>query len=64
MFAHAPLPPRKVQSIKAIGFGTVNKIFLQWKTPFRRPWEGGLKFAWKIMNEENRKKIVSKSVWI
>jgi hypothetical protein len=50
------LPPRKVQSIKAIGFGTVNKIFLQWNKPFWKPGEGGLKFAWKTMNEENREK--------
>ncbi|XP_048759001.2 spermine oxidase-like isoform X2 [Ostrea edulis] len=50
-----PLPPRKVQSIKAIGFGTVNKIFLQWKTPFWKRGEGGLKFAWKTMNAGNRK---------
>jgi monoamine oxidase len=49
-----PLPPPKIQSIKAMGFGTVNKIFLQWKTPFWKRGDGAMEFAWKTTNAGNR----------
>ncbi|XP_048759004.2 spermine oxidase-like [Ostrea edulis] len=49
-----PLPPTKIESIKAMGYGTVNKIFLQWKTPFWKPGKGVVEFAWKTTNARNR----------
>ncbi|XP_061194050.1 spermine oxidase-like [Saccostrea echinata] len=62
MFA-PPLPPSKIRSINAMGFGTVNKIFLQWKTPFWKQGEGGLKFAWKSRNIGNKKTHWYKSLF-
>ncbi|XP_062613307.1 spermine oxidase-like [Saccostrea cucullata] len=62
MFA-PPLPPNKVKSINEMGFGTVNKIFLQWKTPFWKQGEGGLKFAWKTRNVGDKKTYWYKSIF-
>ena len=49
------LPPSKVNSIEAMGFGTVDKIFLKWETPFWKIGEGSLKLAWKGKRTTNRK---------
>lgn len=36
-----PLPPRKVNSIEALQFGTMNKIILEFKKPFwPEDWTG------------------------
>lgn len=46
-----PLPPTKIKLIDSIGFGTVNKIILQFEKPF---WNNnpGFKLVWE---EEDRK---------
>ena len=43
---HPPLPARKQQAIDKTGFGTVNKIFLEFDKPFWTLGRGGVKFAW------------------
>lgn len=49
-----PLPTKKVKSIDAIGYGTLNKIFLKWKEPFWQRGEGCMQFAWKTRNTASR----------
>lgn len=49
-----PLPTKKVKSVDAIGYGTVNKIFLKWKEPFWQRGKGHMKFAWKTRNTASR----------
>ncbi|XP_048193937.1 peroxisomal N(1)-acetyl-spermine/spermidine oxidase isoform X2 [Perognathus longimembris pacificus] len=41
IFFEPPLPAEKAESIRKIGFGTNNKIFLEFKEPF---WEPGCQF--------------------
>lgn len=33
-FLHPPLPPRKADAVRCLGFGTNNKIFLEFEQPF------------------------------
>ncbi|XP_066596150.1 spermine oxidase [Prorops nasuta] len=40
------LPAEKVDSINKLGFGSVNKIFLEYTRPFWVWREGGIKLAW------------------
>ncbi|XP_022900949.1 peroxisomal N(1)-acetyl-spermine/spermidine oxidase-like isoform X3 [Onthophagus taurus] len=40
------LPSEKIEAIKALGFGQVNKVFLDYARPFWVWREGGIKFAW------------------
>ncbi|CAG0891658.1 unnamed protein product [Darwinula stevensoni] len=40
------LPDRKLRSIANIGFGRVNKIFLEFDPPFWAPGEGRLRLGW------------------
>ncbi|XP_041349505.1 spermine oxidase-like [Gigantopelta aegis] len=41
-----PLPTWKQETIDRTGFGTVNKIFLEFEKPFWTRGRGGVKFAW------------------
>jgi len=40
------LPQSKLSAIKRLGFGTVNKIYLEFEKPFWSPACGGIQFAW------------------
>ncbi|XP_040176703.1 peroxisomal N(1)-acetyl-spermine/spermidine oxidase [Rana temporaria] len=52
-FLSPPLPPSKIQAIKKLGFGTNNKILLEFEKPFWEPnstyiqlvWEGSSPFT-------------------
>ncbi|KAI9562668.1 hypothetical protein GHT06_010122 [Daphnia sinensis] len=43
---HPPLPPLKVKAIETIGFGKVEKVFVEFDQPFWEPGFGGVKLAW------------------
>lgn len=43
---HPPLPPLKVDAIESIGFGKVEKVFIEFDRPFWAPGFGGVKLAW------------------
>ncbi|KAJ8921110.1 hypothetical protein NQ315_015908 [Exocentrus adspersus] len=57
MFCPA-LPGSKMEAIKAIGFGRMDKIFLDYERPFWAPSEGGLKLAW------SQDELAHKNHWI
>ncbi|XP_069096922.1 peroxisomal N(1)-acetyl-spermine/spermidine oxidase isoform X2 [Pleurodeles waltl] len=42
-----PLPDRKLQAIQKMGFGTNNKIFLEFETPFWKPDCQEIEFVWE-----------------
>ncbi|XP_077207130.1 peroxisomal N(1)-acetyl-spermine/spermidine oxidase [Paroedura picta] len=46
---HPPLPPRKVAAIQRLGFGTNNKIFLEFEEPF---WEPDCQIVEVVWEEE------------
>ncbi|XP_053548173.1 peroxisomal N(1)-acetyl-spermine/spermidine oxidase-like [Bombina bombina] len=46
-FMNPPLPPRKVQAIQNLGFGTVNKIILEFEEPFWDPTHKYLVLVWE-----------------
>ena len=46
------LPKYKIDSIQKQGYGTVNKLFLQFKKPFWNPGSGSVKLAWNGDNSE------------
>jgi len=48
------LPAEKVEAINSIGYGHVNKIFLDYTRPFWVWHEGGIKFAWSPDELANR----------
>ncbi|XP_064631276.1 spermine oxidase-like [Lineus longissimus] len=43
---HPPLPKRKMDALKGIGFGTVDKIFLEFEKPFWEEHCDGMHFVW------------------
>lgn len=43
---HPMLPPEKQAAIEHIGVGHINKIFLQYETPFWAKGKGFIKFCW------------------
>nr|XP_056705351.1 peroxisomal N(1)-acetyl-spermine/spermidine oxidase [Euleptes europaea] len=45
-----PLPPRKAAAIQRLGFGTNNKIFLEFEQPF---WEPGCQLVEVVWEEES-----------
>ena len=47
-----PLPDLKRNLINSVGFGTVNKIILQFERPFWQPDCGGIKLVWTPRSEE------------
>jgi len=51
---HPPLPPLKVQAIEALGFGKVEKVFLEFEQPFWEPGFGGIKLAWTAKDLEEK----------
>ncbi|XP_063814692.1 peroxisomal N(1)-acetyl-spermine/spermidine oxidase-like [Pseudophryne corroboree] len=42
-----PLPPSKIQAIKNLGFGAINKILLEFEKPFWDPNCTGIQLAWE-----------------
>lgn len=50
-----PLPADKMEAIKSLGYGMVNKIFLEYSRPFWVWNEGSIKFAWSADELESRK---------
>ncbi|KAL8186672.1 UNVERIFIED_CONTAM: hypothetical protein K2H54_004449 [Gekko kuhli] len=44
---HPPLPPRKVAAIQRLGFGTNNKIFLEFEQPFWEPDCQAVEVVWE-----------------
>ncbi|XP_060096973.1 peroxisomal N(1)-acetyl-spermine/spermidine oxidase [Heteronotia binoei] len=44
---HPPLPPRKVAAIQRMGFGTNNKIFLEFEQPFWEPDCQAVEVIWE-----------------
>ncbi|KAM6347305.1 peroxisomal N(1)-acetyl-spermine/spermidine oxidase isoform 2-T2 [Alca torda] len=46
-FFQPPLPQRKVEAIRRLGFGTNNKIFLEFEKPFWDPQQQLLEVVWE-----------------
>ncbi|XP_061490730.1 peroxisomal N(1)-acetyl-spermine/spermidine oxidase isoform X2 [Rhineura floridana] len=46
-FFYPPLPPQKMAAIRQLGFGTNNKIFLEFEQPFWKPDCQMLEVAWE-----------------
>ncbi|NWI52621.1 PAOX oxidase, partial [Calyptomena viridis] len=46
-FFQPPLPKRKVEAIRCLGFGTNNKIFLEFEQPFWEPQQQLLEVVWE-----------------
>ncbi|KAM4774362.1 peroxisomal N(1)-acetyl-spermine/spermidine oxidase-like isoform 2-T2 [Cyanocitta cristata] len=46
-FFQPPLPERKAQAIHHLGFGTTNKIFLEFEQPFWEPQQQLLEVVWE-----------------
>ncbi|NXM02114.1 PAOX oxidase, partial [Tyrannus savana] len=46
-FFQPPLPERKVEAIQRLGFGTNNKIFLEFEQPFWEPEQQLLEVVWE-----------------
>ncbi|NXL51193.1 PAOX oxidase, partial [Podilymbus podiceps] len=46
-FFQPPLPERKVEAIRRLGFGTNNKIFLEFEQPFWEPQQQLLQVVWE-----------------
>ncbi|KAM9379865.1 peroxisomal N(1)-acetyl-spermine/spermidine oxidase [Phaethornis superciliosus] len=46
-FFHPPLPQRKAEAIRRLGFGTNNKIFLEFEQPFWEPQQQLLQVVWE-----------------
>lgn len=46
-FFQPPLPERKAQAIRNLGFGTNNKIFLEFEQPFWEPEQQLLEVVWE-----------------
>ncbi|RMC11812.1 hypothetical protein DUI87_11938 [Hirundo rustica rustica] len=46
-FFQPPLPDRKAQAIRSLGFGTNNKIFLEFEQPFWEPEQQLLEVVWE-----------------
>ncbi|XP_015262677.1 PREDICTED: peroxisomal N(1)-acetyl-spermine/spermidine oxidase [Gekko japonicus] len=44
---HPPLPPRKVAAIQRLGFGTNNKVFLEFEQPFWEPDCQAVEVVWE-----------------
>lgn len=48
------LPPEKMEAIGALGYGMVNKVFLEYTRPFWVWNDGGIRFAWSPDELANR----------
>ncbi|XP_071419417.1 peroxisomal N(1)-acetyl-spermine/spermidine oxidase isoform X3 [Pithys albifrons albifrons] len=46
-FFQPPLPERKAEAIRSLGFGTNNKIFLEFEQPFWEPQQQLLEVVWE-----------------
>ncbi|XP_048472357.1 peroxisomal N(1)-acetyl-spermine/spermidine oxidase isoform X2 [Rhincodon typus] len=46
-FIHPPFPPSKIDSIQKLGFGTNNKIFLEFEEPFWEPESQLVRLVWE-----------------
>lgn len=46
-FFQPPLPERKAEAIRRLGFGTNNKIFLEFEQPFWEPEQQLLEIVWE-----------------
>ncbi|KAM5140461.1 peroxisomal N(1)-acetyl-spermine/spermidine oxidase-like [Mantella aurantiaca] len=46
-FLSPPLPPSKIQAIKNLGFGTMNKILLEFEKPFWEPNASYIQIVWE-----------------
>ncbi|XP_021237501.1 peroxisomal N(1)-acetyl-spermine/spermidine oxidase isoform X1 [Numida meleagris] len=46
-FFQPPLPKRKAEAIRRLGFGTTNKIFLEFEQPFWEPEQQLLEVVWE-----------------
>uniref|UniRef100_A0A8D1IK73 Polyamine oxidase n=1 Tax=Sus scrofa TaxID=9823 RepID=A0A8D1IK73_PIG len=49
-FFEPPLPPEKVEAIRKIGFGTNNKIFLEFEEPFWEPGCERIQVVWEDLS--------------
>ncbi|XP_067002314.1 peroxisomal N(1)-acetyl-spermine/spermidine oxidase [Anabrus simplex] len=52
------LPPEKLEAITKLGYGDINKIFLEYKRPFWVWCEGAIKLAWS--NDE----LIDRTDWV
>lgn len=52
------LPAEKVEAINKLGYGHVNKIFLEYARPFWVWREGGIQLAWSV------EELSDKSDWV
>ncbi|XP_074600527.1 spermine oxidase-like isoform X2 [Brevipalpus obovatus] len=50
-FFHPPLPKRKSQVVKSLGFGTVNKIYMLFSRPFWNKIDLGFQLVWLDMDD-------------
>nr|CAD7573445.1 unnamed protein product [Timema californicum] len=53
-----PLPEEKMNAIKKLGFGTVNKIFMEYNRPFWLPKDGIIRLGWSPEQLEDRSEWV------
>lgn len=49
-FFEPPLPPEKAEAIRKIGFGTNNKIFLEFEEPFWEPGCERIQVVWEDLS--------------
>lgn len=49
------LPAEKIEAIKCLGYGMLNKVFLEYSRPFWAWNEGNIRFAWSPDELANRK---------
>ena len=57
-----PLPPRKLQAVERLGFGTLNKVLLVFDHPFWEKLEGRRDF-WGVTARSSRERGVAFQFW-
>ena len=57
-----PLPPRKLQAVERLGFGTLNKVLLVFDHPFWEKREGKRDF-WGVTARSARQRGVAFQFW-
>ncbi|XP_072439333.1 peroxisomal N(1)-acetyl-spermine/spermidine oxidase [Chiloscyllium punctatum] len=62
-FIHPPLPARKIDSIQKLGFGTNNKIFLEFEEPFWEPESQLIRLVWEDESPLLSKRLDLQKEW-
>ncbi|XP_051897447.1 peroxisomal N(1)-acetyl-spermine/spermidine oxidase isoform X2 [Pristis pectinata] len=62
-FFRPPLPPSKINSIQKVGFGTNNKIFLEFEEPFWEPECDLIKLVWEDESPLNNRSPDLQKTW-